>query len=73
MEDLPNSLINILKLNNEDFDEKELEKTFMFTNANNRTTNRPISLVESMNYERCKKLITKTEKKLCKEFDYITF
>ena len=46
----------------------------MFTNANNKSTNTPVSLVESMNYERCKKLITKEiEKKLCKEFDYYAF
>ena len=45
----------------------------MFTVANNKSTNTPISLVDSMNYERCKKLITKTEKKLCKEFDYHPF
>jgi len=26
-----------------------------------------------MSYEKCKKLITKAEKKLCKEFDYHAF
>ena len=43
---------------------KELEKTFMYTTANNRTTNTPVSLIDSMNYERCKKLITKPREKL---------
>ena len=43
---------------------KKKEKTSMFINANNKSTNRPISLVESMNYERCKKLITKDRKEI---------
>ena len=70
MEELPNSLINILKGQTmRTLMKKELEKTFMYTASNNRTTNTPVSLIDSMNYERCKKLITKAEKKLCKEFD----
>ena len=73
IENLPDSLINILKANNEDFDEKKIRENIYVHGANNKTTNIPISLVESMNYERCKKLITKAEKKLCEEFDYHAF
>ena len=73
MENLPDSLINILKENNEDFDEKRIRENIYVHGANNRTTNTPVTLVDSMNYERCKKLITKAEKKLCKEFDYHAF
>jgi hypothetical protein len=73
MEELPNSLIKILKANNEDFDEKGIRENIYVHGANNRSTNRPISLVESINYDRLKKLITTAEKKLCKEFDYHAF
>jgi len=73
MENLPDSLITILKANNEDFDEKRIRENIYVHGANNRTTNTPVTLVDSMNYERCKKLITKAEKKLCKEFDYHAF
>ena len=73
MENLPDSLINILKENNEDFDEKRIRENIYVHGANNRTTNTPVTLVDSMNYDRCKKLITKAEKKLCKEFDYHAF
>ena len=59
MENLPDSLINILKENNEDFDEKRIRENIYVHGANNRTTNTPVTLVDSMNYERCKKLITK--------------
>lgn len=73
MEELPNSLIKILKANNEDFDEKGIRENIYVHGANNRSTNRPISLVESINYDRLKRLITTAEKKLCKEFDYHAF
>ena len=36
----------------------------MFTVRNNKTTNIPVSLVDSMNYERCKNLITKGKEKV---------
>ena len=73
MEELPNSLIKILKANNEDFDEKGIRENIYVHGANNRSTNRPISLVESINYDRLKRLITTAENKLCKEFDYHAF
>ena len=73
MELLPESLIHVLKLNNEDFDEKGIRENIYVHGANNKSTNRPISLVESINYERLKKLITVSEKKLCTEFDYHAF
>ena len=73
MEDLPNSLINILKANNEDFDEKRIRENIYVHGANNKSTNTPVSLVESMNYTQCRTLIKKAEVKLCKEFDYHAF
>tara|TARA_A100001011_G_C14304207_1_gene842299 strand:+ start:1839 stop:2447 length:609 start_codon:yes stop_codon:yes gene_type:complete len=73
MEDLPNSLINILKTNNEDFDEKRIRENIYVHGANNKSTNTPVSLVESMNYTQCRKLIKEAEVKLCKEFDYHAF
>ena len=73
MEDLPNSLINILKANNEDFDEKRIRENIYVHGANNKTTNTPVSLIDSLNYDQCKRLIKKAEKKLCEEFDYHAF
>ena len=73
MEDLPNSLINILKANNEDFDEKRIRENIYVHCANNKSTNTPVSLVESMNYTQCRTLIKEAEVKLCKEFDYHAF
>ena len=73
MEDLPNSLINILKANNEDFDEKRIRENIYVHGANNKSTNTPVSLVESMNYTQCRTLIKEAEVKLCKEFDYHAF
>ena len=73
MENLPDSLITILKANNEDFDEEGIRKNIYVHGANDRTKNIPISLVESMNYNQAKSLITNAEKKLCQEFDYHAF
>jgi len=73
MEQLPDALIHVLKLNNEDFDEKAIRENIYVHGANNKSTNRPISLIESMSYERCKKLVTVAEKKLCERFDYNAF
>ena len=73
MEDLPNSLINILKANNEDFDEKRIRDNIYVHGANDRSTNKPVSLIDSLNYDQCKRLIKKAEKKLCEEFDYHAF
>ena len=73
MENLPDSLINILKTNNEDFDEKRIRENIYVHGANNKQSNKPVSVIDSMNYQRCKQLITKAEAKLCKEFDYHAF
>ena len=73
MENQPDSLIDILKANNEDFDEKRIRENIYIHGANNKTTNKPVSVIDSMNYNQCKRLITKAEKKLCKRFDYHAF
>jgi len=73
MENLPDSLIDILKANNEDFDEKKIRENIYIHGANNKTTNTPVTVIDSMNYNQCKKLITKAEKQLCERFDYHAF
>ena len=70
MEQLPDALIHVLKLNNEDFDEKGIRENIYVHGANNKSTNRPISLIESMNYEQCQLLVKKAEKELCERFEY---
>ena len=69
MENLPESLITILKANNEDFDEECIRKNIYVHGANNRTSNTPISLVESMELKQAQDIV-KSEKKLCEEFNY---
>jgi len=66
-------LIHVLKLNNEDFDEKGIRENIYVHGANNKSTNRPISLIESMNYEQCQQLVKKAEKELCERFEYNAF
>ncbi len=73
MEQLPEALIHVLKLNNEDFDEKGIRENIYVHGANNKSTNRPISLIESMNYEQCQRLVKKAEKELCERFEYNAF
>ena len=73
MEELPDSLIGILKQNNEDFDEKSIRENIYVHGANNKDTNKPISLVETMSNDQLKKLLTKAETKLHKDFDYNAF
>ncbi len=73
MEELPDSLIGILKQNNEDFDEKSIRENIYVHGANNKETNKPISLVETMSDDQLKKLLTKAETKLHKDFDYNAF
>ena len=70
VEDLPNSLIDILKANNEDFDEKRIRENIIINGTNNKQTKRPVSIVDSMSYDQCNRLIKNAELKLCKEFDY---
>ena len=73
MEELPNSLIRILEANNEDFDEKGIRENIYVHGANDKTTNTPVSVLDSMSYDQCKRLIKKAEKKICEEFDYHAF
>ena len=73
MEQLPEALIHVLKLNNEDFDEKGIRENIYVHGANNKSTNRPISLIESMNYEQCQLLVKKAEKEMCERFEYNAF
>ena len=73
MENLPDSLIDILKANNEDFDEKRIRENIYIHGANNKSTNKPVTVLDSMTYDQCKRLITKAEKQLCKRFDYHAF
>ena len=65
--------VRFLKLNNEDFDEKGIRENIYVHGANNKSTNRPISLIESMNYEQCQQLVKKAEKELCERFEYNAF
>jgi len=73
MEELPDSLIGILKQNNEDFDEKGIRENIYIHGANNKDTNKPISLIETMSYDQIKKLLTQAETKLHKDFNYHAF
>jgi len=73
MEELPDSLIGILKQNNEDFDEKGIRENIYVHGANNKDTNKPISLIETMSYDQIKKLLTQAETKLHKDFNYHAF
>ena len=73
MENLPDSLIDILKANNEDFDEKRIRENIYIHGANNKSTKKPVTVLDSMTYDQCKRLITKAEKQLCKRFDYHAF
>ena len=73
MEQLPDSLIGILKQNNEDFDEKGIRENIYIHGANNKDTNKPISLVDTMSYDQIKKLLTQAETKLHKDFEYHAF
>jgi len=71
MEKLPTSLIHVLKLNNEDFDEKAITDNIYVHGANDRTKNTPVTLETSMTSDQCKRLML-SETKL-QEFDYHAF
>ena len=71
MEQLPISLIHVLKLNNEDFDEQGIKENIYIHGANDRTKNTPVTLETSMTSDQCQRLM-KSETKL-KEFDYDAF
>ena len=70
MEDLPDSLINILNANNEDFDEEGIRDNIYIHGANNRQTNVPVNYADAMNLDKLKHLVEKSEAKLCKRFGY---
>ena len=71
MEQLPTSLIHVLKLNNEDFDEQAIIDNIYVHGANDRNKNTPVTLETSMTSDQCKRLM-KSETKL-QEFDYHAF
>lgn len=71
MEKLPTSLIHVLKLNNEDFDEQAIIDNIYVHGANDRTKNTPVTLETSMTSDQCKRLML-SETKL-QEFDYHAF
>lgn len=71
MEQLPVSLIHVLKLNNEDFDEQAIVDNIYVHGANDRTKNTPVTLETSMTSDQCKRLM-KSETKL-QEFEYNAF
>jgi len=71
MEELPNSLITILKANNEDFKEEEIKNNIYVHGANDRQKNKPVELEQSMTSDQCRRLIG-SETKL-KEFGYHAF
>jgi|SRR6056300_1358982 hypothetical protein len=73
MENLPESLITILKQNNEDFDEDGIRKNIYVHGANDKQKGKPVTVNESMSYEQLKMLITNSEKELCERFDYHAF
>ena len=73
MENLPDSLITILKQNNEDFDEKGIRENIYVHGANNKQKGKPVSVNESMTYDQIKRLVTESEQELCRKFDYHAF
>jgi hypothetical protein len=73
MEDLSESLITILKQNNEDFDERGIRENIYVHGANNKQKGKPVSISESMTYNQLKRLITDSEQELCNRFNYHAF
>ena len=68
MEDLPESLITVLKENEEEFDEDGIRNNMPFLGANNK--NSPVQLINSMRADQIDRLVTVSEKKLCERFNY---
>ena len=66
----PETIACYLKANNEDFDEKRIRENIIINGTNNKQTKQPVSIVDSMSYDQCNRLIKNAELKLCKEFDY---
>tara|TARA_R100001480_G_scaffold77491_1_gene87424 strand:- start:346 stop:948 length:603 start_codon:yes stop_codon:yes gene_type:complete len=71
MEELPNSLISILKSNNEEFKEEDIKNNIYVHGANDRQKNKPVELEQSMTSDQCRRLM-ESETKL-KEFGYHAF
>ena len=71
MEELPESLITILKTNNEDFKEDDIRNNIYVHGANDRQKNTPVELENSMTTDQCRRLM-KSEIKL-QEFGYNAF
>ena len=53
-----------------DFDEDGIRNYSTVHGANNKSTNKPVSLSSSMTDDQIKKLVNISEKKLCEEFKY---
>ena len=71
MEQLPVSLIHVLKLNNEEFDELDILNNIYVHGANDKDKKTPVTLENSMTSDQCKRLM-KSETKL-QEFEYNAF
>ena len=71
MEQLPVSLIHVLKLNNEEFDELDILNNIYVHGANDKNKKTPVTLENSMTSDQCKRLM-KSETKL-QEFEYNAF
>ena len=71
MEQLPVSLIHVLKLNNEEFDEQDILNNIYVHGANDKNKKTPVTLENSMTSDQCKRLM-KSETKL-QEFEYNAF
>lgn len=70
MENLCEDLINILKNNNEDFDEKAIRENIVVHGANNKVTNKPVSVSETMNGMQLNQLKNISERELFERFKY---
>jgi|GEM_PF-3096005 hypothetical protein len=68
IEDLTESLIRILKENEEDFDEDGIRSNMIVIGANDKK--KPVGLFSSMDPEQIYKLVTVSEKQLCERFNY---
>jgi len=70
MENLCEDLINILKQNNEEFDEEGIKQNIYVHGANDRKTNVPVKLTDTMTQDQLNRLVNFSEKELCERFKY---
>lgn len=70
MENLKEDLIKILKDNKEDFDEKGIRDNMQVHGANNKQTNTPVSITETMNGMQLNQLKNVSERELFERFNY---